>query len=488
MADPPMGPNGGPPHLDDPRAHSIPVSELGERYRRRIGDSGVQDQSDLGHQPPRDPLELGTNPQVIYRDLPIITIQNTWTVQQVRASLASFMIGQFYQAGDLVDAIVADDRVTSATNSRLSGLFSQEVIFEPANDSSAAREVRDAWAAAWPTFCSGGSLRQIGAYAIQCAFWPSQLVWKENSKGILEVIPLPWHARYTYFDWDLRKYIAITKDGNRAIIAGDGKWMMHAPRGEYRAWVWGAIRAVAEPWLFRHFAMRDMANFSEVFVPLTRAYTPAAADVKMRNQWVAQLANRAQNTTVMIPRGVDKDLGYDVDLCEVSGTGWEIFPGLCDRADMHITLAILMQNLTTEVKGGSFAATESHMDILQFGIQDDNESWKLTIHDQAARPFAFINFGDADLAPWTHWNVKSREERDSKAARFYSFGQSLQILRQGGIKFTDEKKLHAFAKEAFDIDLPEFEITEPNSGSAKVGDAELSGGRGGEEKKGDEEV
>jgi hypothetical protein len=469
--DPPTGPNGGPPHLDNPALHPIPLDQLRHKIDQRIGDSGRTVRDDLGAQGPVDPLELGKDPLVVERDLPIVTIQNSWTVQQVRNALTAHMVGQFFSSGSLVDAVIADDRVTSVTNTRLSGLFSQEVIFDPANDSSAAREVRDAWVEAWPTFCSGGSLRQIGAYTIQFGFWPSQLVYRESAKGILQPIPVPWHARYTYFDWDLRRFIAITKDGNKAIIAGDGKWMVHAPRGEYRAWVWGALRAVAEPWLFRHFAMRDMANFSEVFVPLTRAYTPAAADKKFRDQWVSQLANRAQNTTVLIPRGVDKDLGYDVDLCEVTGTGWEIFPGLCDRADMHITLAILMQNLTTEVKGGSFAATESHMDILQFGIQDDNESWKLTIHDQAARAFAHLNFGDADLAPWTYWNVKSVADRESKARRFYSFGQSLQILRQGGIKFTDEAKLHQFAKEAFDIDLPKFEITEPN-----VGDAELASG------------
>ena len=133
---------------------------------------------------------------------------------------------------------------------------------------------------------------------------------------------------------------------------------------------------------------------------------------------------------------------------------------------MDIVLAILMQNLTTEVTGGSFAATSSHMDIRQSGIEEDNEAWKLTIHDQIARPFAFLNFGDADLAPWSDWNVTPITDYDSNAKRFYSFGQAVQILRQGGVAFPDATGLRKFAATTFGLELPETtEITEPDAGS-----------------------
>jgi phage gp29-like protein len=168
---------------------------------------------------------------------------------------------------------------------------------------------------------------------------------------------------------------------------------------------------------------------------------------------------------MILPQGVDASQSYDVELTEATSQSWQIFPGLVDRCDMDIVLAILMQNLTTEVTGGSFAATNSHMDIRQQGIEDDDEAFKGTIRDQIARPFAALNFGDADLAPTTDWDVQPQEDKTQAASRFYSFGQSLQILRQGGIKFTDEDKLRTFAKASFGLELPDFEITEPDNGS-----------------------
>jgi phage gp29-like protein len=126
-----------------------------------------------------------------------------------------------------------------------------------------------------------------------------------------------------------------------------------------------------------------------------------------------------------------------------------------------------MQNLTTEVTGGSFAATNSHMDIRQQGIEDDNEAFSHTIHDQIARPFAALNFGDPDLAPWTDWNVTPIPDYDSKAKRFYSFSQAVQILRQGGVQFGRVEDMRAFAETTFGLDLPStVELVEPNSGSA----------------------
>jgi hypothetical protein len=182
--------------------------------------------------------------RVIMRDIPNVSGLGIWTPATIRSALQGHKIGMFEMSGQLVDEIIADDRVTATLNSRLCGLFSREMMFKPANDSRAAREVLDAWVAAWPQISSRGSLMQIGAYQLLFGWWPAQLIW--NTEKPIKVPRLdPWHARFTYFHWDLRKYIALTQDGSKVIFPGDGKWMLHAPRGDYRAWMWGAIRACA---------------------------------------------------------------------------------------------------------------------------------------------------------------------------------------------------------------------------------------------------
>ena len=462
------GTGGGPPSPGyDPQGTSIPMDDLRAMVEHRTGaDPAKIVRNDPGFQPPGNPL-VGASARtgLVYRDLPIISIQNNWGVADVVGALATHTYGVFWASGQLVDSVIADPRVRATLDSRNSGLFGREKRFRPANDSRAAKEVLDAWIESFPYLESGGTFKQMGSYANLMGEWPAQIVWNENGKYLRPRLD-PFHMRYTYYDWSVRKLIAITQDGSMPIFPGDGKWVLHAPRGQYRGWMWGSLRAVAEPWLLRHFAMRDMARFSEVHgMPFRKGKVPAAADQDARQLFQNQLANLGVESTMILPQGVDGVNGYDVELVEAMSQSWQIFPGLVDRCDMDIVLAILMQNLTTEVTGGSFAATSSHMDIRQSGIEEDNEAWELTLHDQVARPFAYLNFGDADLAPWSGWDVSKVEDTNARATRFYSFGQSLQILRQGGIKFTDEAELTKFAKTSFDIDLPKFAITEPDSGS-----------------------
>jgi phage gp29-like protein len=129
---------------------------------------------------------------------------------------------------------------------------------------------------------------------------------------------------------------------------------------------------------------------------------------------------------------------------------------------MSIILAILFQNLTTEVKGGSFAATDSHMDIRQSGLQGDDAAWQSTIYNQIARPFAWLNFGDADLAPRTWRDVEPRDDLKGNAAQFQAFGTAIETLSRGGVQFKDPAAVRAFAAKKFGLDdMPEFEIKPP---------------------------
>ena len=464
------GSGGGTPPGYDPFNQAIPVDQRRDTVDNRLGDVGRIRADDPGFQNPADPLQDAKGrTRLVYRDIPIISLAENWLPAGIESALRSHVIGLFDASGQLADQLIADPRVTATLNSRLAGLFGREVRFRPANKSRAAKEVCDAWVEAWPMLCSGGSLQQISAYQILFGWWPAQILWNQTT-SIKRPILAPWHARYTYYHWDLRKYIALTQDGQMAIYPGDSKWVLHAPRGEYRAWMWGAVRAVAWPWLLRKFAQRDMSRFSEVHgMPTRVGIAPAAADPKERDLFAQQLSTLGAETTLLLAVGVDKSgQSYDYKLVEATSTGWQIFPGLIDRCDMDIVLAIMMQNLTTEVTGGSFAATQSHMDMRQAGIENDNESWRLTLHDQVARPFAYLNFGDPDLAPWTDWDVTPRQNYSDNGKNFLSFGQAIQIARQGGMEFTDEDDLRKFALSNFGITLPNsIRMTEPNSGAGK---------------------
>jgi len=292
-------------------------------------------QKDPGFQPPTNPLDEGTKARakLIYRDVPNVTIQNTWTVPEIRFALSQHMYGIFENSAQLVDSMLGDDRVQATLGSRIGGLFGREIRYKPPKgleDSRAYRECEDAWRDTAEELVTGWALTESHAYGIFMAFAHGQIVW-DTSQPIWRPQARPWHPRFEFFEWTSRKFVAITQDGTLPILVGDGKWYGHQPFGTYRSWIRGAVRAVAEPWAVRHFAIRDWAGFSEVHGGPTRVgYVPAASDPGERAQFERNIARLGHNTSMIVPRGVDKDIGYGYELVEASD--WAAVERLCREA------------------------------------------------------------------------------------------------------------------------------------------------------------
>ncbi len=411
--------------------------------------------------------------KLIYRDIPLVTVQNSWTIDQCRHALYSHLIGEFYNSALLCDSMLGDDRITATLNSRASAWLGRETRFQPADDSSAARECHDAWAKWWPRFSGDSAIREMFDYGTMMGFSHGQLCW-DTTQPNLDFAPklFPWHPVFTWYDWMLRCFQAIGQDAMIPIVPGNGKWVEFAPFGSYRGWIRGAIRPCVEPWLLRHFGFRDMARFGEVHGNPTRVgYVPIVGDPIERAAFEASISKSfGGDAAIMVPRGVDAmdGLGYDYKLVEAAGQAWQVHPTQIDRCDMAIVLALLMVNLTTQVEGGSYGAAKVQMDVRSEGSQLDNQSWKRTIYGQVARPFAYLNYGDANLAPWTWWDVKGANEYANNAKQFQAFGTALEVLRRGGIKFKSADDVRRFASESLGIHgLPDFEITEPVAGGGK---------------------
>jgi len=407
--------------------------------------------------------------KIVYRDLPIVTIATQWTVQRVRGALASNMTGNFYAPAMLCDEILGDDRVQATMGSRVAGLLSRETLFEPANDSRAAKECMLAFQDCWQDLGSYSTQGWLHAYGVMMGWSSAQLVW-DTTGPVWRPSLRPWHPIYTYYHWTLRRYIALSQDGQIAIEPGNGKWVLHAPWGDYRAWVFGALRAVAEPWLGRHFAYRDWMRYSEVHgIPIKLASAPASADPIQRAAFEQSLLNIPSETTVLLSKGLEgQGSDYNLDLLEATDTAWESFPGLIDRSDMSIVLAILFQNLTTEVTGGSFKATQAHMDVKQQGAERDDTAFTTT-YRQITRPFSAFNFGDPELAPIVRRDMKSSAVHKENATMLSLLGQFVTSMRTAGFR---QKKVRAFIKDlSGGLDIGPYEMVDPVQVEAKLAGA-----------------
>jgi hypothetical protein len=470
-----------PPRANErgPSGDPITYDQAQDEIDRQAGpETTVRNDPAFG--PPGDPLTrpgVRARAEVVARDIPIVVVQNSWGVDQARAALAQHMVGVFERSGQLCDSVLGDDRVIATLGSRRAGLFGREIRFKAANDSAAAKEVLEAWIAHWPQFAGDGQLAIMNDYEVLMGWSDAQLVWDTGGKTWLPYLR-HFHPRYEYWHFQLRKMMAVTQDRQIPITGGDGKWVHHSRFGSDRCWIRGAIRAITEPYLGRHWSYRDFMRWCEKHgLATVIAEVPMASDPGERAQFAHQVANLGSESTVMLGKGVDADSSYGLRLLEAQTLGWEGFVGARDMSDMAIVLALLFQNLTTEVKGGSFAATDSHMDIRDSGIQEDNGAWRSSLM-QVSRPFAYFNYGDASLAPVTEWDVASRKVREANARQWQAFGTGLEGLARGGIKFKNANDVRKFAAEQFGLyNLPDFEIGDP----PQAGGA--SGGSGDSKKK-----
>lgn len=440
------------------------------------------DRNDPAWQPPRDPLkdpQTQAKASLIYREIPNLAVQTSWSVADVRGALANLTAGMFDQPAQLVDAIIGDDRVQATMGSRTGGLFAKPLKHYastlPGVDAGAAAECRDAWARVWPKLMTEPTLSELQQWSIGLGFGLGQILWDMDPALNVPYLRI-FHPRFSYYHWTLRRYVAITLDGQVAIEPGDGKWLLHAPHGEYRGWMRGAVRAVAQPWLIRNFAYRDWARYSERHgMPIVKAMMPAAGDPAMVAAFRSQLGALGQESIAELPQGVDKNFSYDLDFLEASDQAWQGFDGLIQKCEASIVLAILWQNLTTQVSGGSFAAASIHMDVRHAALEADARALSQTIYTQLARPFAAFNFGDADLAPRSEWDLMPTEELDEHAKVFLAFSQSIYQLRQSGIEISDLPKL---ARQfGIGLDPDDLKEVQPLTGSGAGG----PGGGGKEE-------
>src|SRR5579862_511788 len=222
---PPPGRPSGPA-----RGGGVPLDTLARQYL----DGLVAPNDDPAWQEPVDATDANTKARakLVYRGLPLVTIQNTWTIDEARGAIYAHLYGQFYTSGMLCDSIMGDDRVTATLNARASALFGREPRFKAANNSNAAKECLDAWVEWFPRLCGDASVRETHDYAIMMGFGHDQIVWDRTQPKLAYAPTLrPWHPVFTWYDWDLRKFQAIGQDAMIPIVPGNGKWLEHAPYG-----------------------------------------------------------------------------------------------------------------------------------------------------------------------------------------------------------------------------------------------------------------
>ena len=371
-----------------------------------------------------------------FRDLPIVGNEVVEEVAQVYGALSQLSIGQFLMAGALADSMMGDDRIAGCMTTRLDALASLPLEVAPRNDGARAKGKAERLVEEWPEWVPDSELKRILFWGRMVNLGIGEILWNADEAGYWKPRVKAWDPRYVFWRWDTRSFWIVTWDGMVELRPGDGHWILFCPQGYARGWMHSIIRPLAMPFLWRQWAMRDWARYSEVHgLPIKKLRVPSEASTEDKELIKQDLLTLGSEGLIRLPRAdSDPDGGYDLELCEPQAQSFEGFARLVAKADECIAITVLGQNLTTSAgSGGSYALGAVHDGIRRDRLESDAKSIGECFDEQLIRPWAVYNFGDEKLGPHARWSTKAIDDRAQTAKTFLDLGSAIKALKDAGL-------------------------------------------------------
>jgi phage gp29-like protein len=131
----------------------------------------------------------------------------------------------------------------------------------------------------------------------------------------------------------------------------------------------------------------------------------------------------------------------DAQLIESSGANWQTFESYLSTSAADVAITLLGQNLTTEVKGGSYAAAQAHQEVKRELVAADAERFQTALREQLIIPWGSYNwegFSPED-APWELWRTEAESDRAREGQVLVSVVDSVSKARTEGIELDLEQ-------------------------------------------------
>lgn len=194
---------------------------------------------------------------------------------------------------------------------------------------------------------------------------------RDPNFGQLAILSEPFGIRRQYIsEFDPYKLIVCTNTIKR------GQYDLHA-----------VMRPIARWYVLKSFAVLAWTQYAEKFGFPIPTITVAKEDYQKNKELMKKLLESVGvNRYGIFFEGMEYDLHQAPDAKQV-----DVFSKYIDLCNMEMTINVLGQNLTTEVKGGSLAASRTHETILDQITADDIDWLDGIVQRQIADPIVRVN-------------------------------------------------------------------------------------------------
>jgi phage gp29-like protein len=359
---------------------------------------------------------------------------SVWNVAKVKGALAAHERGDFQASSLLAQAMDRSPRIFAALNTRILAVLGLPFSVKP----SAANKQRGGpiaarFATAWPRVAPKRVLSQLLRWELTLGVALAEQIYETRGPDGWVPRLRPVHAFHVRWHEALERWQVQTKAGLVTIEPGDPHWVLFTRTAE-QPWMGGLVRVLGLEDSLRNYAIRDWGRRSEKHgLPLALAKVPAQASDADKDRFFDDVSNLGTESTVLAAQGATDQESFDIELIEVADSKGELFSALLDKVDSDVAIATLGQNLSTEVKGGSFAAAKAHERVRADYLEADAGLIDETLCEQVARPWAAYNFGDSRLAPEPFHDPAPPEDQSAKATTLNTLGDALAKLAAAGV-------------------------------------------------------
>ncbi|MFN0186816.1 MAG: DUF935 domain-containing protein [Aquabacterium sp.] len=271
--------------------------------------------------------------------------------------------------------------------------------------------------------------------AVLKSFSCHEMVWELRDGVRLPRIELR-PARWFTVDRETRSELRL-----RTMSAAEGEplrpfsWIAHRhrTRNGYLA-RGGLVRVLAWPYLFKNYAVRDLAEFLEIYgLPLRLGKYPAGASDDEKRRLLAAVSQIGHNAAGIVPQSMAIEF-------EAAAQGTDApFLSMVRMMDAVQSKAILGQTLTaSEGEHGTQALGNVHNEVRMDIRNSDARQVEATLNRQLLWPMAALNVAGADPRRMPRLQLDTTEAEDLAA-----FAEHLPKLAASGlripVKWTQDK-------------------------------------------------
>lgn len=311
--------------------------------------------------------KFATMPLTAQGSQPRVPVLDEWDVVDVRDALRTHEEGIFRDSALLADHMSRQDRITGVLDTRINAVLGMPFDVLAADTGDTAKAAAALLKRRWSRMVTRGHRAASARWLVMMGFVVCHRIWERDPRtGLWDVRLQPWHP--TWVHWDhARGVYRVTTLGGVEECPPDGsnlRWCVIPLLDEDRPWMQGAIRRLAIPFLIISWAYRDWARWSEKHgLPPLGARVPNEERFRQAtDQFLDDLQQLASEPTILLPLGPDGKPAFDLEWKELKN--WQSYQGFKDLAsqqETNVAIALLGQNLSTEVQGGSYAAAQAHM-------------------------------------------------------------------------------------------------------------------------------